>query len=265
MFSFGKKIGKPTVEDVIDRLLVLRSLVIYAYSTPSTDIRNKVLAGANNQECENFDKSLESSRERIVTSLKDNKLWDKISPNEMTFLDTPVSLITEQQIINIIWRTESIMCLMWSLNLIKDIPPFDKQQSFDLLNNIPISDLVTFRKEAKLRPESEIIEFQSTAEMWHWRSRTRKLQEDNTPIELPDGVKNLDEVVRLVCRSILEQNKSFIPVTEEDFLAFNKPYRDLDINQYLEVTSIAIERHFALNWLCGFSSKNDWDSTPTDT
>lgn len=29
------------------------------------------------------------------------------------------------------------------------------------------------------------------------------------------------------------------------------------------VTSIAVERHFALNWLCGYS--DDWESTPTDT
>lgn len=265
MFNFGKKSGKPSAEDVVDRLLVLRTLVIYAYATPPIDVRDKSLAGASSQERQDFEKSLESSKEKIITSLKDTKLWDKISPNEMIFLNTPVLSITQQQIINIIWRMESVMCLMWSLNLIKDIPLFDQQQSPDLLNKIPIDNLASFRKEAKLRPESEIMEFQSMAEMWHWRDRTRELQEKNTPIILPEGVKNLDEVVRSVCKSILEQGKKFIPVIEEDFLAFNKPYRDLDINQYSEVKSISIERHFALNWLCGFSAKNDWDSTPTDT
>lgn len=265
MFNFGKKSGKPTAEDVVNRLLVLRYLVTYAYATALVDIRDKTLPGASSQKREDFEKSVESLKKKIITSLKETKLWDKISPNEMIFLNTPLLFITRQQIIDIVWRMESVMCLMWSLNLIKEIPPFDQQQSPDLLNKIPIDNLVSFRKEATLRPESEIMEFQSMAEMWHWRDRTRQLQEKNATITLPDGVKNLDELVRSVCKSILEQGKKFIPVIEEDFLAFNKPYRDLDTNQYSEVKSIAMERHFALNWLCGFSTKNDWDSTSTHT
>jgi hypothetical protein len=30
-----------------------------------------------------------------------------------------------------------------------------------------------------------------------------------------------------------------------------------------DVTAAAVERHYALNWLCGYAS--DWDSVPTDT
>lgn len=267
MLNFEKKSGKPITEDVVDRLFILRTLIIYAYAyaTLPFDIWDKTLAGASSQEREDFEKSLESLREKTIASLKDNKLWDKISVNEMVFLNTPVLSITQQQIINISWRMESVICLMWSLNLIKDIPPFDQPQSPDLLDKIPIDNLASFRKEAKLRPESEIIELQSIAELWHWRDRTRELQEKNIPITLPNGVKNLDELIRSVCKSILEHDRKFIPVIEEDFLAFNKPYRDLDANQYSEVRSISMERHFALNWLCGFSVKNDWDSTSRDT
>jgi hypothetical protein len=31
------------------------------------------------------------------------------------------------------------------------------------------------------------------------------------------------------------------------------------------VGSITEERHFALNWLCGYAPDNDWDATPTPT
>ena len=49
------------------------------------------------------------------------------------------------------------------------------------------------------------------------------------------------------------------------FLAFGKAYRDLGPEEYAIATSIARERHFALNWLCGHAPGNRWDETPTDT
>lgn len=33
----------------------------------------------------------------------------------------------------------------------------------------------------------------------------------------------------------------------------------------VDATSIIMERHFALNWLCGMAPGNRWDETPTDT
>ena len=48
-----------------------------------------------------------------------------------------------------------------------------------------------------------------------------------------------------------------------DFPAFGKAYRNLSEDEYEQATSIAMERHLALNWLCGYDS--DWDETPTDT
>ena len=41
--------------------------------------------------------------------------------------------------------------------------------------------------------------------------------------------------------------------------------RDLTEEEWREVTSIAAERHFALNWLCGYAPGNRWDATPTET
>ena len=42
-------------------------------------------------------------------------------------------------------------------------------------------------------------------------------------------------------------------------------YRDLTDEEWSSIRSIAFERHFALNWLCGYAPDNRWDETPTDT
>jgi len=52
---------------------------------------------------------------------------------------------------------------------------------------------------------------------------------------------------------------------DEDFPAFGRAYRDLSSDEWAAVKSIAMERHFALNWLCGYAPENGWDDTPTDT
>jgi hypothetical protein len=52
---------------------------------------------------------------------------------------------------------------------------------------------------------------------------------------------------------------------DEDFPAFGRAYRDLSPEQWSLANSIAVERHFALNWLCGHARGNRWSATPTDT
>ena len=48
-----------------------------------------------------------------------------------------------------------------------------------------------------------------------------------------------------------------------DFLAYGKVYRHLSPEQHAEAHSIAVERHHALNWLCG--AGETWDDVPLDT
>jgi hypothetical protein len=48
-----------------------------------------------------------------------------------------------------------------------------------------------------------------------------------------------------------------------DYRAFGKVYRHLTPEQHDEARSIAVERHHALNWLCG--EGRTWDDVPLDT
>jgi hypothetical protein len=48
-----------------------------------------------------------------------------------------------------------------------------------------------------------------------------------------------------------------------DFPLFGKAYGALTEDEYGIAHSIAMERHYAFNWLCGYAP--DWDSVRTDT
>jgi hypothetical protein len=58
----------------------------------------------------------------------------------------------------------------------------------------------------------------------------------------------------------------FIPnAIGEDFPALGRSYRELSADEWSRLRSIAMERHLALNWLCGFAPGNQWSATPTET
>ncbi len=52
---------------------------------------------------------------------------------------------------------------------------------------------------------------------------------------------------------------------EGDFPAHGRSYAQLTADEWSAVSSIAMERHKALNWLCGYAPGNKWEDTPTDT
>ena len=51
----------------------------------------------------------------------------------------------------------------------------------------------------------------------------------------------------------------------EDFPARGQAYRNLSVADLDDLTSLAFERHRALNWLCGLAPANDRDQTPSAT
>ena len=75
-----------------------------------------------------------------------------------------------------------------------------------------------------------------------------------------DGM-TFEGIIAMACAQAKEQG-DFEPIGG-DFPVRGKAYRDLSEDEYNQATSIAMERHRALNWLCGYST--DWDRVPTDT
>jgi hypothetical protein len=137
-----------------------------------------------------------------------------------------------------------------------DVPPYDEQVNPVDQCAFVSGDAKALVAKARLRPRREIERARELAELWHWRSRTRQLGESK-------GVESADGIVRLAATAARKRG-DFRPI-RDDFPAFGKAYRELTAEQWAEVGSITRERHFALNWLCGYASRNRWDATPTDT
>jgi hypothetical protein len=176
--------------------------------------------------------------------------------------------MTPQQQVNASWRVESAQVLMWALGLVRDLPSYDTQASHDLLKQIPSNDIPRFVSSARLRKEAEIDRARADAELWHWRSRTRQLIEDGREFPADKqtraaGFNSYDDIVRFTAKKLGEEGR--ISPIAGDFPARGKAYRKLSAEEWSEVQSITMERHFALNWLCGYAPENQWDETPTDT
>ena len=78
--------------------------------------------------------------------------------------------------------------------------------------------------------------------------------------EIPPGTDFEEILLKAAQRG--KEDGLFEPIGN-DFPAFGKPYRDLDEQQWNEMRSIAYERLYGLNWLCGYAE--DWDDVTCDT
>lgn len=217
---------------------------------------------------ERFTADSEAKREEFWQPLRQAGLWQSVSRGEQEFADTTIVTMTPQQQLDASWRVESAQILMWALELIPRLPPYDTQASHDLLKQIPSNDIPRFVSSARLRTESEIDRARADAELWHWRSRTRQLIEEGRQFPTDQrtravGLDSYDDIVRFAARKMAEESR--ISGIDDDFPALGKAYRELSTEEWSEVRSITIERHFALNWLCGYAPANEWDRTPTDT
>jgi hypothetical protein len=95
------------------------------------------------------------------------------------------------------------------------------------------------------------------------------LQEENRPFEPGEalqkaGIHTYADVVRVTAETAAKEGDIAASIGE-DFPVCGKPYRDLNPDEWSRVRSISVERHFTLNWLCGYAVGNDWDRSPTHT
>jgi hypothetical protein len=159
----------------------------------------------------------------------------------------------EPAVVDSVWRGEALGTLLWALQLV-ELPAYD--EPFD-----PGEVSAVELEAAKLREDEEVELERSSARLWHWRARTGELQEGGD-LELPARYATIDQLVAATAMRGYEQGLLPQPM-RGDFRAFDKVYRHLTPEQRGEAHSIALERHHALNWLCGEGST--WDDVPLDT
>jgi hypothetical protein len=159
----------------------------------------------------------------------------------------------EPAVVDAVWRGEALGTLLWALQLL-ELPAYD--QPFDA-EQVAAVEL----DEAELRDAEEIELERDSARLWHWRARTTTLQAAGA-LELPERYATFDQLIAATAMRGYEQGVLPAPM-RGDFRAYGKVYRHLTAEQHAEAHSIAVERHHALNWLCGAGAT--WDDVPLDT
>jgi hypothetical protein len=101
-------------------------------------------------------------RDNIILWFKEEKIWDKVSPNEKDFLTD--SNPDENTLMNLSWRIESALTLGWCLKKVKSLPRLDNDNNETVIEefqqNVPeIGDsLMLFLTELEYRDFNEIYE-----------------------------------------------------------------------------------------------------------
>ncbi len=160
---------------------------------------------------------------------------------------------SDPAVVDAVWRGEALGTLLWALQLV-ELPPYDRPfATGELLAAEPESGRLRDGEELELERES--------ARLWHWRARTADVQSAGD-VELPQRYATFDQLIAATAMRGYEQGLLPAPM-RGDFRAYGTVYRQLPPEQRAEAHSLAVERHQALNWVCG--EGDSWDEVPLDT
>jgi hypothetical protein len=184
-----------------------------------------------------------------------------LSLQEQWLFDQPAGSWPAQDILEALWRVEALGVLLWALSLLREIPAYD--HFFDVVEvQSRLRDLSTPGElilKATLRPQPEIEAARRLAELWHWRAAIVGIKAEDANLPLGLTFKDLAGFNA----SAAHERGEIGPPIDGDFPAAGKAYADLGPEELTFMTGVATQRHFALNWLCGFG--RTWDETTTET
>jgi hypothetical protein len=244
----------PSPGDAAGRLLCLMCIGARAYFEGEM-----ASAGTEVEKAEARTKTVD-----LVAWLEHEQVMPRLSAQERSLMDRPVGSWDERERVNGSWRAESAGVIAWSLKLLKQIPPYDSEfRPLDMMDVIPQTGEPTanFLNAASYRSDDEIDQAREIAEFWLWRSRTTRTQSERSKYTSPTPPEKCAEHIVSAAHTG-EANGWFVAI-DNDFPAFGKAYADMSPQEYRRATSIAQERLWGLNWICGYD--RNWDEVPLDT
>jgi hypothetical protein len=259
---------RPTNKEVYILLMILKYIVVHSITTPRQEIP-MFFPHWSKEVQEDFDNKLKKEAEEQAKRMEEAGLWEHTSPLEKKFLLSYGSKMDEYAHLAAYWRMECTGMLMWALDFIKEWPKIDEEINPELFKGSKIVNMEYLNNPPSLRAEDEISLKRNLIEFWHWRVRTQQLIKEGRRFESDEAIKKLglksyDDIVRFSAKTAHEKG-TFSEIIDEDFVFIGKAFRELNEDEYETAKSIIMERHFALNWLCGMAPANRWDETPTDT
>ena len=254
----------PDVNTVAKRALILKHRLQKSLATPPPDQLARLMHQWSDSDRGAFVEKMKHYYRTQEQRIRDAGLWDEMDESERAFIQAGPIEIPQQAWIDANWVGESLACLLWVLELFPEIPASDQELSIERKKHLARLPEAILTGGHKLRASDLIQKQRDLAELWHWRARTRCLQEEGRmPTVLPGGM-TVEQMLRRTSEKAAEEGVIPPPI-EGDFPAFGKPYRNLTPTEFSIATSIAMERHRAFNWLCGYAPGNRWTETPTNT
>ncbi len=260
---FGRP--RPNARMVAKRAAILKCVAISSITMPPRTMLDEWMANWTTNEQREFLADLEARRSEVWGGLGD--LRGDLTPWENEYFRCPYHEMPLQMQADASWRLEAFQVLIWSLGVVHSLPDVATPARAELANEYTWKDGGKLASLSRLRPQAVIDRQREVAELWHWRSRTRQIIEEGrafpTSLASATEFRGYDDVVRSVAEGA--EKDGVTTRVNGDFSLLGKAYRDLTADEWSSVRSITVERHFALNWLCGRAPKNRWDETPTET
>lgn len=256
----------PDAATVYRRAVILDFQVATAFwlTTPPPEELQGLLERWSRSENDQFYEECRRFSEENVALLRGSGLWQEMTEEERRVASALPGEIDDQLLINATWAMESAACLLWSLSFLERLPAYDTRADPELLQLLPDGPIAELASSAELRDFDDISGARDLAELWHWRGRTRQLQQEGRlKDEIVEGL-SVDEVIRLAADEAVSRG-DLAETLGGDFPIFDRPYRDASEDEWTQATSIAMERHRAFDWLCGYAPQNRWDEVSTDT
>ncbi len=176
----------------------------------------------------------------------------ELEPAERALIDSAVGAAHARQVIDATWRSEGLLVLAWALGAVA-LPSHEEPCDFAAVASAVgflADDPTTISGE--LRADEELDRIRRRHLALHWRVREHRL--NVRPVDL----------VKLSQSSFLGGFDLFgVAVVERDLAVGGQAITRADPDRLRSVTSIALERHHASNWLRGDDPIYSLVTTPT--
>jgi hypothetical protein len=189
------------------------------------------------------DPGVDKTRQGILKWVDDVGLRDELEPDEWKVLQLPIGAVPQQDAVNAAWRIEGLAVLAWALSR-HPMPAHD--QPVDPGKLLPAVGLLNADRagallaEPPLRPREELAELQQRLLAIHWRLRDFGLNANRMNFrEFCDGRAGWLGTVDL----------REVRLVGDDLALGDTAIADADEGFVRNVSSAAMERHLASNWL----------------
>ena len=137
----------------------------------------------------NYISEVPIGRKKVIDFLKTNFLWDKVSPDEKGLFEK--EKLSEQEHINISWRSEAIWLLLWTINKVNNLElPVKHVKVNEIVSRLPkfLDDPKEFIENTKIRPTTEILDMSDLIYRIHWATRNADLNNQPKPANLSSSI-----------------------------------------------------------------------------